>query len=85
MATDNLNRVEKFTDWEQFQSLASELISLILQTDYGKENDKAARDFTAPIASAYGLLTSTLTPSDLNDHVLNLDRLMKHKQRLRKL
>jgi len=28
-ATDNLNRVEKFTDWEQFQSLASELISLV--------------------------------------------------------
>jgi hypothetical protein len=42
--------VEKFTDWERFQSLALELISPRIEINSGVEADKAARDFTASIA-----------------------------------
>jgi hypothetical protein len=44
---------EKFTDWNRFQSLASELISPKTEINSGVEADKAAWDFTASIASAY--------------------------------
>jgi hypothetical protein len=44
---------EKFTDWNRFQSLASQLISPKTEISSGVEADKAARDFTASIASAY--------------------------------
>jgi hypothetical protein len=43
------------------------------------------RDFTACIASAYGLSTFKVTLSDLNSDLPGLDRLLKYKQRLRKL
>jgi hypothetical protein len=46
------------------------------------EADKAAPDFTAPIASAYMLSTSKVTVSDINNDFAGLDRLLKHKQRL---
>jgi hypothetical protein len=49
---------EKFTDWERFQSLASYLISHRLEINTGVEADKAAREFTASIPSAYRLSTS---------------------------
>jgi hypothetical protein len=42
--------VEKFTDWERFQSLASDLVSPKIQINSSTDADKAARDFTAPIA-----------------------------------
>jgi hypothetical protein len=45
--------VEKFTDWERFQSLASDLISPRIEINSGEAADKAASDFTASIASAY--------------------------------
>jgi hypothetical protein len=82
---DNLNRVEIFVDWERFQSVPSELISLRLQIGYGDAVDTASRDFAASLASAYGLPTSPVTLSDLNYELLCLDRLLKHRQRLRKL
>jgi hypothetical protein len=44
--------VGKFTDWERFQSLASELISPGILINAGEEADKAASNFTASIASA---------------------------------
>jgi hypothetical protein len=44
--------VEKITDWERFQDLASELISPRIQISSGKEADNAAREFAASIASA---------------------------------
>ncbi|PNF22596.1 hypothetical protein B7P43_G12673 [Cryptotermes secundus] len=59
--------IEKFTDWERFQSLASELISPKLEINSGVEADKAARDFAASIASAYRLSTSKVTLSDINN------------------
>jgi hypothetical protein len=76
---------EKFTDWDRFQNLASELISPKIQINSGVEADKAARDFTASIASAYRLSSSKVKLSDINNDLPGLDRLLKHKQRLRKL
>jgi hypothetical protein len=77
--------VEKFTDWGRFQSLASELISPRIEINSGVEADKAARGFTASIASAYRLSTSKVTLLDINNDIPGLGRLLKHKRRLRKL
>jgi hypothetical protein len=70
-AREILDPVEKFTDWGRFQSLTSALV--------------AARDFAASIASAYRLSTKTTTISDRNCGPSSLERLLKHKQKLRKL
>jgi hypothetical protein len=77
--------IEKFTDWDRFQSLASELISPRIEINSGVEADKVTRDFTASVASAYRLATSKVTLSDKNIDIPGLDRLLKHKRRLRKL
>jgi hypothetical protein len=58
--------VDKFTDWERFESLASELISRRIQINLREEADKAAREFTASIALAYRVSTSKITLSDLS-------------------
>jgi hypothetical protein len=42
--------VEKLTDWELFQSLASELKSPNIEIHSSHEADKAASDFAAPMA-----------------------------------
>jgi hypothetical protein len=47
--------VKKLTDWELFQSFASELISQNIQIDSHNEADKAA-----PVASTYKLPTRKL-------------------------
>jgi hypothetical protein len=44
--------LEKIKDWERFQSIASNLISPRIEINSGAEADKAARAFTASIASA---------------------------------
>jgi hypothetical protein len=77
--------LEKFTDWERFQSLASNLISPRLETNSGVEADKAARGFTASIASAFRLATSKITLTDLGNDLPGLDRLLKYKKITRKL
>jgi hypothetical protein len=77
--------MEKFTDWDRFQSLASEFISLKIEITSEAEADKAARDFTASISSAYRLSTSKITLLYVNNDLAGLYRLLKHKQRLRKL
>jgi hypothetical protein len=77
--------IEKFAHWERFQRLASELISPRIQINSEEEADKAARDFTASIASACRLSTSTLTLSDLHTELPGPEILLKHKRRLRKL
>jgi hypothetical protein len=51
----------------------------------GVEADKATRNFTASIASAYRLSTSKITLLDLNSDLPALYLLLRHKQRLRKL
>jgi hypothetical protein len=78
-------RIEKFTDWDQFRSLASELISPKIEINSGVEADKAVYDFTASTALVYRLSTSKVTLSHINNNLPGLDRLLKHKQRLRKL
>jgi hypothetical protein len=80
-----LDPADKFTDWELFQSLASELISPRIQINLDEEADKATRDFTASTASAYRLSTSKITLSDLNKDTPGLESLVNHKQRLRTL
>jgi hypothetical protein len=77
--------VEKFRDWERFQSLASELIYPRTEINSGIEADKVAGDFTASIALAYRLSKSKVTLSDIYNDLPGLDRLLKHKQGLRKL
>jgi hypothetical protein len=77
--------LEKFTDWERFQSLTSNLISPNIQINSGVVADKAARAFTASIASAYRLSATKLTLIDLNSDLPGLDRLLKNKKRMRKL
>jgi hypothetical protein len=59
--------LEKFTDWERFQILASNLLSSRIEINVGVEDNKAARDFAASITSTYRLLTSKLTLSELNN------------------
>jgi hypothetical protein len=54
-------QLKKFTDWERFQNLASDLISPRLQITSRVEGDKVACDFTAYIALAYRLSTSIIT------------------------
>jgi hypothetical protein len=76
---------DKFTDWEYFQSLASGLISPRIQINSVEDADKAARDFTASVASAYRLSISQITLSDLNVDLRALKSLLKHKRRLRKV
>jgi hypothetical protein len=70
--TENLSEpVKKFTDWEQFQSLASDLISSRIEINSEEETDKAARDFTVSIRSipsVYRLLTSKVSLSDIKNH-----------------
>jgi hypothetical protein len=84
--TRNLSQpADKFTDWECFQSLALELISPRIQTNSGKEDDKATSDFTASTASAYRLWINKITLSDLNNDLPVLKSLLKHKQIIRKL
>jgi hypothetical protein len=77
--------LEEITDWEQFQSLTSNLTSPRIEINSGAEADKAARSFTASIASAYRLSTSKITLSELNSDPPGLDRLLKYKKRMRKL
>jgi hypothetical protein len=52
-----LDPVEKLTDWEQFQSRASELKFPNIQMYSPTEVDKAACDFAASVAAAYRILT----------------------------
>jgi hypothetical protein len=77
--------VEKLTDCKRFQNLASELISPRIEINSEVEADKATRDFTASVASAYRLTTSKVTLPNINNDISGLDRLLKHKRRLRKL
>jgi hypothetical protein len=85
--TKNLSEsVEKFIDWKRFQNLDSQLIAPRIEINSEEEADKVVRDFTASIASAYRLSTSKIRLLGINNHDLSgLDRLLKHKQRLRKL
>jgi hypothetical protein len=77
--------LEKFTNWGRFQSLVSDLLSPRIEVNSSVEADKAARDYTASIASAYRLPTSRITISELNSDLPGLDHLLNYKRRVRKL
>jgi hypothetical protein len=77
--------VVKFTDFERFQHLGSELISPEIQIYSEEDADKVACDITASTASAYKIATSKITLSDINNDIPGLENLLKHKRRLRKL
>jgi hypothetical protein len=68
-----LEPIEEFTDWDRFQGLASELISPRIELIW---------DFAASVASAYRLVASKLTLSDIISDISGLDRLLKHKTRI---
>jgi hypothetical protein len=78
------NLVDKFTDCEWFQRLASEFISSRIQINFREDDDKAACHFTASVTSAYNLSTSKLN-KDLNKDLPGLESLLKHERRLKKL
>jgi hypothetical protein len=84
-AREILDPVEKFTDWERFQSLTSALVSPRVEINSCIEVHNAARDFAACISSAYRLSTKTTAISDRNCGPSSLERPLKHKQKLRKL
>jgi hypothetical protein len=79
-AWEILDPVEKFTDWERFQSLASALVSPRMEINSCIEADKAARVFAASIASAYRLSTKTTTISGRNRGSSSLESLLKQAE-----
>jgi hypothetical protein len=64
--------IEKFKDWERFENITSLLVLPRIEINSRAEADKAARAFTASIASAYRLSTSKMTLADLNSGVFHL-------------
>jgi hypothetical protein len=60
-----LEPLEKFTVWEGFQGLDSNLLSPRMEINSGLEAVKAVREFTASIASAYRLSTSKVKLDEL--------------------
>jgi hypothetical protein len=84
-ARECLDPVEKFTDCERFQSLASGLISPSIQIHSSEEADKASRVFAASVASADRLSTRKTTILDRIYEAPSLGCLLKHKKQLTKL
>jgi hypothetical protein len=71
------DQVDKFTDWERFQHLASELISPKIQINSEEKADKAARNFTASIALAYRIATSKITLLNIIKDIPGLKNVLK--------
>jgi hypothetical protein len=69
--------VDKFTDWEWFQSLASELISPRIQINSREKANKVACKFTTSTALAYRPSTIKITLSDTNKDLPGLKSLLK--------
>jgi midasin (ATPase involved in ribosome maturation) len=70
--------VEKFTHWERFLSLTSQLTSINIEINWEVEAYKPAHDFTASIVSAYTLSTNKITLTVINNNIPGLDRFLKH-------
>jgi hypothetical protein len=77
--------IEVHTDWERFESLASDLISPRTQIHTCEDAEVTACKFAASRASVYRLSTHKITLSELNEELPELDRLLQLKRRLRKL
>jgi hypothetical protein len=76
--------LEKFTNWERFQSLASNLILPRVEINSGVEADKATRAFAALLHPHTGC-RRIRSLSDLNNDIPGLDRLLRYKKNMRKL
>jgi hypothetical protein len=76
---------EIHTDWERFQSLASDFISPRIQIRTVIDAERTACNFRASIASVYRLSTHKITLSKLYEELPELDRLLQLKRRLREL
>jgi hypothetical protein len=61
------------------------LISPKVEINLGVESYESASNFAASIASTYRFLTSKITVLDIKNYLHALDRLLKYKQRLRKM
>jgi hypothetical protein len=79
------NLLKNLQYWSGFKALPQNKFLLESKLTRGVEADKAARDFTAFNASACRLSTGKVTLSDIHNDLPWLDRLLKHKQKLRKL
>jgi hypothetical protein len=77
-AKETFDPVENFTDWERFQSFASELISTNIQIHCSEQADKAARNFAASIA----LACRKITLLDQKYELLGLYHLLELKRSL---
>jgi hypothetical protein len=75
--------LEKCTNWERFQSLASNPITPRVEINSGVETDKAERAFTASIASTYRLSTNKITLSDLNNGTPVLVPILRYKKEMK--
>jgi hypothetical protein len=83
--SEALDPAEKFTDWELFRSLVSDLISPSSHIYSSEKGDKLAADFAAFMASAYKLSTRKATILDPKYESPYLDLLLKHKMKPRKV
>jgi hypothetical protein len=79
-STKSLYQVEKITDWERFQSVASALVSPRVNIYSFIKADKADGVFAESIALAYRLSTEITTISDSNRRPYSLERLLKHSR-----
>jgi hypothetical protein len=80
--TNLLEPISKFTYWERFQSLASDLISPLIKINSEEEANDVVHNFIASAALAYKLSSNKVTFSDINKQDLpGLDPLLKHKWR----
>jgi hypothetical protein len=77
--------VEKLTDWELLQSLASEPLSPDILIHSSNEADKAARDFAASVALAYRTSTRKTAIAERKYEKPGLDLLVKQKKKAQKI
>jgi hypothetical protein len=77
--------VEKFTDWEWFQSLDSHFLSPRIRIKSREEANQVYCNFIASTALACRLSTSRVTLSNLNGNLPGLESLPKHQRSLKKL
>jgi hypothetical protein len=59
--------VDKFTDWEWLQSLASELIWPVIKINFEEEATKAALEINVSLAYLYMLPSSKFTRSEVTN------------------
>jgi hypothetical protein len=77
--------VEKLTDSQLLQSLASELVSPNIKIHSSSKSDKETHDFAASMASVHRLLNRKTKNLDRKYEISDLYHLLKHTRKLRKI